>query len=46
MRKSELLQTINQIIDHDYCLSISLAEIQDDQSLRESNRLIRQSIED
>ncbi len=46
MRKSELLQTINQIIDHDYCLSISLAEIQGDQGLREFNRIIRQTIED
>ena len=46
MRKSELLQTITQIIDHHYHLSISFAEIQGDQGLREFNRFIRQSIED
>jgi hypothetical protein len=46
MRKAELLQTITQIIDHDYYFSISLTEMQAEQGLREFNRLIRQSIAD
>jgi hypothetical protein len=46
MRKAELLQTITQITDHDYSLSISLVELQGEQGLKEFNQLIRQSIED